>query len=146
MDLRDYARVLRKRWVSIVILTLVGIGAAALLTYVTPKSYTATTQSFVAISNSGSSSSDILSGATFAQQRVKSYTQIVDSPEVLQPVIDQLHLNTTVQALAKDVSASSPLDTVLIEVQAKNGQSQLASWSSASRLPPARPRRPSRCR
>ena len=127
MDLRDYARVLRKRWVSIVLLTILGIGAAALLTYVTPKSYTATTQSFVAISNSGSSSSDILSGATFAPQRVKSYTQIVDSPEVLQPVIDQLHLNTTVQALAKDVSASSPLDTVLIEVQAKNGQSQLAA-------------------
>ena len=127
MDLRDYARVLRKRWVSIVILTLVGIGAAALLTYVTPKSYTATTQSFVAISNSGSSSSDILSGATFAQQRVKSYTQIVDSPEVLQPVIDQLHLNTTVQALAKNVSASSPLDTVLIEVQVKDGQAQQAA-------------------
>ena len=127
MDLRDYARVLRKRWVSIVLLTILGIGAAALLTYVTPKSYTATTQSFVAISNSGSSSSDILSGATFAQQRVKSYTQIVDSPEVLQPVIDQLHLNTTVQALATRVSASSPLDTVLIEVQVKDGQAHQAA-------------------
>jgi succinoglycan biosynthesis transport protein ExoP len=127
MDLRDYARVLRKRWLSILVITVLGVGVAGLVTYFSPKQYTAETQSFVAISNSGQSSADILSGATFAQQRVKSYTQIVDSPEVLQPVITQLNLNTTPQALAKNVTASSPLDTVLINVDVKDGNAQQAA-------------------
>jgi succinoglycan biosynthesis transport protein ExoP len=127
MDLREYARVLRKRWLSILVITVLGIGVAGLVTYLSPKQYTAETQSFVAISNTGQSSADILSGATFAQQRVKSYTQIVDSPEVLQPVITELNLNTTVQALAKNVTANSPLDTVLINVDVKDGSAQQAA-------------------
>jgi capsular exopolysaccharide synthesis family protein len=127
MDLRDYARVLRKRWLSILVISVLGVGVAGLVTYLSPKQYTAETQSFVAISNTGQSSADILSGATFAQQRVKSYTQIVDSPEVLQPVIIALGLSTTPQALAKNVTASSPLDTVLINVDVKDGNAQQAA-------------------
>jgi len=127
MDLRDYARVLRKRWLSILVISVLGVGIAGLITYLSPKQYTAEAQTFVAISNAGQSSADILSGATFAQQRVKSYTQIVDSPEVLQPVITQLNLNTTPQALAKNVSATSPLDTVLILVDVKDGSAQQAA-------------------
>ena len=127
MDLRDYARVLRKRWLSILVITVLGVGIAGLITYLSPKQYTAEAQTFVAISNAGQSSADILSGANFAQQRVKSYTQIVDSPEVLQPVITQLNLNTTPQALAKNVSATSPLDTVLILVDVKDGSAQQAA-------------------
>jgi capsular exopolysaccharide synthesis family protein len=106
---------------------VLGVGIAGLVTYLSPKQYTAETQSFVAISNAGQSSSDILSGATFAQQRVKSYTQIVDSPEVLQPVISELGLDTTVTDLARNVSASSPADTVLIIVEAKDGSAQKAA-------------------
>jgi len=127
MDLRDYARVIGKRWLPILVITILGIGAAGLFTYLSPKVYTAETQSFVAISNTGQSTGDILSGATFAQQRVKSYTQIVTSPAVLQPVIDELKLDTTVEALSTHVSASSPLDTVLINVQVKDGKPQEAA-------------------
>ncbi len=127
MDLRDYLRVVRKRWVSIALITLLGLGAAGLFTYLQPKVYTATAQTFVAISNDGASSADILSGATFTLQRVKSYTQIVDSPDVLQPVIDELKLNVTTEQLARNVSATSPLDTVLIEVQAKDGSAEQAA-------------------
>jgi capsular exopolysaccharide synthesis family protein len=127
MDLRDYARVIGKRWLPILVITILGLAAAGLFTYVSPKVYTAETQSFVAISNTGQSNGDILSGATFAQQRVRSYTQLVTSPAVLQPVIDELQLDTTVEALAKNVSASSPLDTVLINVQAKDGKPQQAA-------------------
>jgi capsular exopolysaccharide synthesis family protein len=120
-------RVTRKRWLSILLITLLGLGAAGLFTFLSPKVYTASTQSFVAISTSGSTSADILSGANFALQRVKSYTQIVDSPDVLTPVIAELGLATTPEELAKQVSASSPLDTVLIEVQAKDGNAAMAA-------------------
>ncbi len=98
-----------------------------LFTCLSPKVYTAQTQSFVALPHTGHGSSDILSGANLAQRRVNSYTQIVGSPGVLQPVIDTLHLDATVRALAGRVSAPSPLHTVLINVQAKDAEAQQAA-------------------
>jgi capsular exopolysaccharide synthesis family protein len=45
---------------------------------------------------------------------MKSYTQLVNSPLVLQPVIDELGLDETLGSLASRTDATSPLDTVLI--------------------------------
>ncbi len=127
MDLRDYLRVVRKRWVTIALLTLLGLAGATVATVLSPQVYTASAQSFVAITNADNSAGNILSGATFTLQRVKSYTQIVDSPEVLQPVIDELHLTVTTQQLAPTVTATSPLDTVLIEVSVKDSSAKQAA-------------------
>ncbi len=41
MELRDYIRALRKSWILIVVITLVGIAAAAFYTAVSPAKYTA---------------------------------------------------------------------------------------------------------
>ena len=116
MDLRDYGRMLRKRWMMIVACLLLGgaagYGASALATPI----YQAQAQIFVSAQSSGSSLSDANQGSLFTQQRVKSYAQIVNTPAVLAPVIASLHLNTTVERLAKQVSATAPLDTVLINV------------------------------
>ncbi len=116
MSLRDYLRVLRKRWMSITAIALLAIGGAALATALTPKVYEARTQMFVAIASQDSSAGQILSGSQFTLQRVKSYTQMASSPRVLDPVIKDLGLNTTSVALAQQVSASSPLDTVLVNI------------------------------
>jgi succinoglycan biosynthesis transport protein ExoP len=49
---------------------------------------------------------------------MKSYDALIHSPSVLQPVIDTLRLPQTVNGLSKKVSASTPLNTVLINVTA----------------------------
>jgi capsular exopolysaccharide synthesis family protein len=107
---------------------LLGGLLAALFTWLTPPTYAATSQSFVTI---GTSSDDtaggIYQGSQFAVQRVKSYTELVDSPSVLQQVIDELHLGVSVQDLSDRVSAKSPLDTVLVEVTAEDRSSQGAA-------------------
>ena len=81
MGLRGYVLVVRKHWLSIALFAVLGTAIAALLTLTAPKSYTATAQNFIALSAAPSDSS-VLTGAQFAAQRVKSYTEIVSSPDV----------------------------------------------------------------
>lgn len=129
MELRDYVRVLRKRSLSILLLAAIGLGIAIALTATTPRTYTATAESFVAISTSSENRNNIgvLQSAEFAQARVKSYTLIVTSPEVLQPVVAELNLPYSAAALAGSVSATNPAQTVLLEITATDVNPQTAA-------------------
>jgi capsular exopolysaccharide synthesis family protein len=116
MDLRDYGRTLRKRWMLIVAFLLIGTGAGYAANQLAVPVYEAQTQLFVSAESSGATLADANQGGLFTQQRVISYAQIVNTPSVLGPVIATLNLHTTTDALAKEVSATAPLDTVLINV------------------------------
>lgn len=95
MDLREHFAVLCKRWISVVALTIIGVALAVFLTAQTPKSLTATAQDFVAITAAGSTgggTGEALASAQFAQFRVKSYTLVVTSPNLTEPVVRELNL------------------------------------------------------
>jgi len=126
VDLRDYLRILRKRWLLITVCALLSLGAAAGATLLATPMYEAKTELFVSARADDSVISSVYQGSLFAQQRVKSYADIVDSPGVLQPVIDQLHLDIAPSALAKRVSAQVPLDTVLIDVTVSDASPERA--------------------
>ncbi len=126
VELQDYLRVLRKRWKLIALVALVAIGASALLTALTPKTYAAQTQFFVSTSGADSNSA-LQSGNTFTQQRVKSYSQLLETPKVLAPVIKKLQLTTTPDQLARQVSATVPLDTVIIDVTVTDASAEQAA-------------------
>jgi capsular exopolysaccharide synthesis family protein len=115
VDLHDYYRVVRKRWRTIAAVTLALVAMAALLTLWSPKSYQARTQLFVSTAG-GSDSTQLLQGNAFTQQRVKSYADLISTPTVLDPVIKDLGLDTTADALGSRITANVPLDTVLIDV------------------------------
>lgn len=115
MDLQGYLRVLRKRWLSIAIMAVLGLAVAFAYNRLATPTYQAASQLFVSVSG-GQSNSDLLQGSNFTQQRVKSYVDLASSPIVLQPVVDELELDVTAEQLSRQVSAASPLDTVLIEI------------------------------
>ncbi|MDQ0372113.1 polysaccharide biosynthesis tyrosine autokinase [Cellulomonas humilata] len=115
MELQDYWGILRKRWLSIAVFAVLGTALAVALSLMTKPLYEATTQLYVSV-KAGESSSDLLQGSNFTRQQVSSYTQLVTSPLVLQPVIEDLALAPRTEALASRVSASSPLNTSLINV------------------------------
>lgn len=77
--------------------------------------YTSETQLFVATQSSGSVT-ELQQGNSFSQARVQSYVKTVSSPLVLQPVIDTLGLGSTAAELSKRVTASTDLNTVLINI------------------------------
>ena len=115
MELRDYVAVLRKYWVSIVVLTVLGLVGATIVTFVTPPTYTARSAVFLAV-RGGDSASELAQGATYATNQVRSYAQVATTPTVLQPVITELQLNVTPAELADSVTASIPANTALIEI------------------------------
>ncbi|KQO95420.1 polysaccharide biosynthesis tyrosine autokinase [Leifsonia sp. Leaf264] len=126
MELRDYIRILRKRWVLIVLLTLIGIGAAAAYSIVKTPEYSSSAKVFVSTSG-GDTVSDLQQGNTFTQQRVKSYADLVTTPIVLLPVLAELGIDESTEALATRVTANAPLNTTLIEIAVVDDDPALAA-------------------
>ncbi|MFT4224877.1 polysaccharide biosynthesis tyrosine autokinase [Micropruina sp.] len=126
MELRDYVAVLRKYWVSIVAITLIGLVGATMVTLLSPPTYTARSAVFLAV-RGGDSASELAQGATYATNQVRSYAQVATTPTVLQPVITKLQLDITPAKLADSVSASIPTNTALIEIAVVDGDPELGA-------------------
>lgn len=115
MDLSEYARIVRRYWVTIIATTLVGLLCGGAASFLSKPTYTADTQLFVAIQSSGSVQ-ELQQGNTFSQARVQSYVKTIDSPVVLQPAIDALGVSISAEDLASKVQASNDANTVLIDI------------------------------
>lgn len=115
MDLMSYVQILRRRWRTLAAVALVVVGLSALLTMLATPQYTSSTQFFVSTADS-SSTSQLAQGGTFTQQRVKSYSQLLQAPKLLDPVIAKAGVTDTVGALGAKITATTPPDTVLIDV------------------------------
>ncbi|MBC2900030.1 polysaccharide biosynthesis tyrosine autokinase [Streptomyces cupreus] len=118
MDLREYIDVLRQRWRFVMVCALLGLAVAVAVTVLTPRTYTAKAQLFIATSDKDSTNA--YAGGLFTQQRVKSYTKIANSQAVLDDVISRLDLNTTPEQLSKKISAQAPLDTTLVDIRVQD--------------------------
>ena len=115
VELQDYLRILRKRWMTIVITTLVVVGLAAAVTALQTKQYASSTQFFVSVS--GADTTQLQQGSTFTQERVKSYAQLLTTPRALTPVAEELGGGATAGDLAKKINVTTPPETVLLEVE-----------------------------
>ncbi|MDU0325775.1 polysaccharide biosynthesis tyrosine autokinase [Microbacterium sp. KSW2-21] len=118
MELRDYIRILHRNWVLILVLTILGgAGGFGYAATQTPQ-YQSTTRLYVSVQadSADPATGDLVQGTTFARQIVASYVDVVTSALVLQPVIDDLNLDTSVGSLASQVTAEAPLNTVNINI------------------------------
>lgn len=116
MTLQDYLVIFRKNWVVIVICTLVAAGLSVAWTLTRTPTYEATTQLYVSVRTADSSSSDLYQGSNYAQQAVASYVDVVTTSVVLDEVISELGLDLTAAELADEINASTPTNTVLINI------------------------------
>ena len=126
MELRDYLHILRKNWLIILALTLVGIGAAAAYSLTRTPMYESTSTVAVSTQTSGAIQ-ELQQGAGFTQARVATYVVVAESPLVLDPVIDELDLDLTPGELAGMVSVSAPLSTTAINITVTDADPQLAA-------------------
>lgn len=115
MDLHGYFRVISKRWKLIAVTTLVLVALAALYTLTATKKYSSNVQFFVSTSSSDNTAA-LAQGNTFTQARVLSYTQLVTTPKVLQPIAEKVNFPGGAAALAKEVTSTVPTNTVLMNV------------------------------
>jgi receptor protein-tyrosine kinase len=115
LDLHEFIRVVRSRWVTVCVTTVVAVLGAVTVTLLTTPLYQATTTLFVSTS-SGASVTEVYQGNLFSQQRVLSYTELLKGETVAQRTVDKLGLNTTAKALQSNINASAKPNTVLIDV------------------------------
>ena len=115
MELRDFIRVLRARWLIIVVLALVGLGSAAAFSIAQAPLYSATSKVFVSTTSAGSLQ-EMATGNSYSVQRVVTYSLLARTPLVLQPVVDELDLRDSSGSLAARVTVSAPSGSSIIEI------------------------------
>lgn len=125
MTLGTYWDIIRRSWKLLVVTTVLFTVAALLLSLRMTPMYQATAQLFVSV-RSSDGISGAYTGGLYVQQRIKSYVTVVDSPGVLQPVIDELQLDMSTGDLAGMVSVQNPMGTVLLDVVADDTDPQQA--------------------
>jgi capsular exopolysaccharide synthesis family protein len=124
VELRDYLRVLSKRWRIVAIVTALGLSIGVLASLSAPQ-YVASAQIFVG-SRVTDDASQLFQANLFSSARVQSYTSIATSPDVMDAVVSNLSLDITGEQLSHKVSADAPQNKVLINVHVRDGNAQRA--------------------
>jgi len=124
--LHPYLALLARYWAIVlgaaIVGGLVGFGLSQLAT----PSYTAKSTLYFSI-NYGDSGSDLNQGATYAQSQMLSFAELARSSRVLEPVIDNLELDTTPAWLAQQIDVRTPENTVVLDISANSTDPELAA-------------------
>lgn len=115
MSLLDFAKTLRRYWILIVGLTLIGAVLGYTISSLNPERYRSTSSVLVTAA-AGNTASELVQGSTYIEKLVASYALLAKSQLVLDPVIDELHLDVSARQLAGSVDATSTLNTVVIDI------------------------------
>jgi polysaccharide biosynthesis transport protein len=130
MTVADVVRAIRARWLLFAVCCIVPIAAAAFAAARAPAPvYSATAGLIVeptTLVQGVDAYQSAYGAAELAQLQTPSYASLVDSPAVLRAVIADLHLATTPSQLSRKVSASSPLNSVVIDITAKGDSAAAA--------------------
>ena len=116
MELHDYLRALRRRWLIIVVCVLVAVAAAAGLVARETPTYRSTIQMFVSTPQTVEGAA--YQGGLFSQQRVVSYADLIVGERVANEVVDELELDLTAQQLQNKLTSRVVPETVLFELTA----------------------------
>lgn len=111
----SYVQILRRRWRTLLAVALAVLALSAGLTLLATPQYTSSTQFFVSTADSASNS-QLAQGGTFTQQRVKSYSELLKSPKLLDPVIAKSGIDDSPSVVASKISVTTPPETVVIDV------------------------------
>lgn len=118
MELRDYLRGLRRHWLAIVLMTMIGIGAGYGWTLLQTPVYVAGASGYV-VSRQTADVSMSTVGDSLARSRVQSYLDIAGWRSVAENAIEDLELETTPEALVERVTVTNPDDTVIMKISAE---------------------------
>src|SRR3954465_8964306 len=124
VELRDYMKVVRRRWRVILTVLLIVVAWASIVTFRTTPQYRSSSRLFV--STTEQSTSDAYQGGLFSIQRVSSYADLVNGQELAKRVIGDLKLNMDPAQLSKEISATVVPDTVILEVSATDSDPRQA--------------------
>lgn len=115
MNIQDFVRLLRTRWLIICVTIVITVLAAAAITLLATPRYEASTRLFVS-TTAGGSVDAVYTGNRFSQERVVSYTELLMGKTLAQRTVTKLGLDMSAGELQENVKATAKVDTVLINV------------------------------
>lgn len=118
MELRTYLEALRKHWLSMVLLTLLGILAGVGGYLLTPPVYSSSVTFYV--STPPTDNSNPFASGQFAQARVNSYVSLLESEQLALRVIREENLDLTAVGVMKKIKATAELNTVLVTAEVRD--------------------------
>lgn len=106
---------LGRSWRVLVLGAVIGVLGGLLLATSRPPEFTSNLKLYVSAQTANSATS-AYQGTLLSQDRVKSYTELVNSRRILKAVATRLSIAEAPEALATRISATSNLDSVVIDV------------------------------
>lgn len=117
LTLTEMLRVLRRKWALVVGIVVVTTAAATAFVLLATPLYRAEAAMYVSVHSAGASNPvDLTQGGSYARQAVISYARVITSPIVLDRVVADLALDESAEDLSKSIVATTPADSVLINV------------------------------
>ena len=125
MELRDYLRGLRRHWIAILLMTLVGAGAGYGWTLLQTPVYVAGASGYVSSTGVEDLGESTL-GDSLARSKVPTYLEIAGWRTVADYTIEELGLSTRPEDLVSRIEVSNPEGTTIIKVSAEGSSPEEA--------------------
>ncbi|KFI66189.1 Etk-like tyrosine kinase [Bifidobacterium cuniculi] len=119
MTFSDLLAIIRKHVITIAITFVVTVTAVCAFTAVSPVKYTTTTQLFATYNDASGSQANMSeqnNGSSYIMSQIKSYPALTATQTVLQPVIEELDLNTSASTLGETISVTNPDNTAFVNI------------------------------
>ncbi|MBO4237347.1 MULTISPECIES: polysaccharide biosynthesis tyrosine autokinase [Pseudonocardia] len=120
MTVAGCLRILRERWLVVLLATVLGAVAGGGAFLLLPPTYTAHATLYVS-ARAAVDTQQAYQGAQLSEQRVRSYTALVTGRRVTSDVVAELGLPERPEDLADRITATSAEDSVLIDVAVRDG-------------------------
>lgn len=126
MELATYVAALRRHWILLLATTLAGVLAAGVVALSSERRYESTATVVFGAQNAGSGQ-DIAYAGNYVQSRMQTYRGLATTPTVLEPVLADLELESSVGALAEQVSIATSQISTLMEVSVTDPDARRAA-------------------
>lgn len=130
MELKELARILRRRWITIVAMFLVAVVGAAAVSFLMTEKYESKAEIF--ISTDAQTVSESAMASYFVPSRIESYADLATHQEVLTRVAKKLGVQMSLDELAGHVSATGEATSVILTVTATADNPELAQKIGAA--------------
>ena len=135
IDIKDFLGYLKKFLIPMIVVALLATGGSILynLVFKTPMYKTSTTIVLAQKADEKGTASVTLNDINLSQKLVSTYSEIVKSKLVLEQVINDLSLDTSVEKLSKHVNVAAVEDTEIIKITVEDGN-RIAAAQIANKI------------
>ena len=111
----EYLEAVRRHWLVALLVVLAVMIPTTLVNVLAPSQYTATTRLWVGV-RGGKNIMDLSQKVSVSTDLMSTYPELVSSPLVLDRVIAELGLPTTPASLSQEITATVPVDTLILSI------------------------------